>query len=290
MEEDKNYSEWFRSTDDPRPGIVRLDKGVPGGGILKPIEYSELNGRAIFEGDIVISSVEEMEAVVNGIKMPIEDIPVSGIPARDVPVAPEVPKPASLGLTGKMFRWPKGIIPYEVDDALPDKKRVSNAIAHWESKTPFKFEERDPANPAHKNYLRFEAHDGCWSQVGMRGGEQVISLHADCSLGAAIHEIGHAIGLWHEQSREDRSKYIRIRWENISAGRSHNFDQHIVDGDDLGKYDYNSIMHYPAKAFSKNGKATIEALKSGGGSIGQREGLSAGDIAGVKAMYPDLDW
>ena len=37
----------------------------------------------------------------------------------------------------------------------------------------------------------------------------------------------------------------------------HNFDQHISDGDDVGTYDYGSIMHYPRDAFSIDGSDTI---------------------------------
>jgi hypothetical protein len=41
---------------------------------------------------------------------------------------------------------------------------------------------------------------------------------------------------------------------------------------------------YPATAFSRNGQATI-VPKQAGVSIGQRLGLSAGDMAAVKQMY-----
>ena len=65
----------------------------------------------------------------------------------------------------------------------------------------------------------------------------------------------------------------------------HNFDQHITDGDDLGSYDYGSIMHYPSNAFSSNGQPTIVA--TGGQTMGQRNGLSEGDVSTVASMYPD---
>src|SRR5687767_779656 len=135
MENDDNLSEWFRSTDSPRPGLVRLDKGVPNGGIFKPIEYSALDGWAIFEGEIAIASLEEMEALVNGVKIPIEEFPISGVPAKDVPAKDDIPKPISIGITGQVYRWPGGILPYEIDSNLPNQSRVTDAIAHWQSKT-----------------------------------------------------------------------------------------------------------------------------------------------------------
>jgi astacin len=241
---------------------------------IKEVEYAEINGEAVFEGCIVLGTVEEMEelrAFVDG----------NG--------GPEVAKDLEgFGIirTGQRFRWPKGILPYDIDPNLPDTHRVTDAIAHWTDRTDFQFVERTAANAGDfPDYVTFRPAAGCSSRVGRSGGQQFIDLGPNCTTGNTIHEIGHTIGLWHEQSREDRENFIEILWENIIDSTLHNFQQHISDGDDVGGYDYGSIMHYPAKAFSKNGKPTIAAKN--GAHIGQRDGLSAGDIATVNEVYAE---
>lgn len=66
----------------------------------------------------------------------------------------------------------------------------------------------------------------CWSYVGRYGGAQIVSLQApddkgpNClgSEGRAMHELLHALGLFHEQSRADRDKFVKIHLDNVVAG------------------------------------------------------------------------
>jgi hypothetical protein len=61
-----------------------------------------------------------------------------------------------------------------------------------------------------------------------------------------IHELGHAIGFQHEQTRPDRNRYVTIVQDNIPPRYRTNFQRfgsEVVDSLNV-EYDYNSVMHY----------------------------------------------
>ncbi len=53
--------------------------------------------------------------------------------------------------------------------------------------------------------------------------------------GIIVHELGHAIGFWHEQNRPDRGNYIDILYNNVEYGKSINFD--LVDEGEVQTFD-----------------------------------------------------
>jgi hypothetical protein len=236
----------------------------------KKVTYAAVDGLAVFEGCIILGTVAEAQAV----KKFVEDNP--GIKEEGV-------ESFGTGIVGTQFRWKNNTIPFQIDPNLPNQQRVLDAIKHWEERTPIRFVKRNAADPAHRDFVVFRPGNGCASSVGRRGGRQDVMLGSACSTGNCIHEIGHTVGLWHEQSRKDRDQFVTIKLDAIMQEARHNFDQHIQDGVDLGAYDFGSIMHYPRDAFSATGADTI-IPKQPGVEIGQRKELSSGDIASVKKL------
>uniref|UniRef100_A0AAG5CP19 Metalloendopeptidase n=1 Tax=Anopheles atroparvus TaxID=41427 RepID=A0AAG5CP19_ANOAO len=193
------------------------------------------------------------------------------------------------GVANNANRWPNGVVPFVIAGNFDAKgmQLIEEAINQYHTKTCIRFKPR----MGEKNYIAFESsNSGCWSSVGMIGGKQSVNLQIPgCTtlVGTVMHEMMHAVGFLHEQNREDRDSYVRIRTQNIKPGTETNFDKAKKDStNSFGvEYDYGSIMHYSENAFSVNGKPTIEAKKTFTGEMGQRTGFSKRDLAKINLMY-----
>ncbi|XP_064411315.1 meprin A subunit alpha [Latimeria chalumnae] len=185
------------------------------------------------------------------------------------------------------YRW-KFPIPYILADnlGLNAKGVILKAFEMFRLKSCVDFKPYEGEN----SYIIFQKFDGCWSEVGDQLKGQNLSIGERCDYKAIVeHEILHALGFYHEQSRTDRDDYVQIWWEEIIPGMEHNFvtydDGFITDLNT--PYDYESVMHYGPYSFNKNSDVpTITAkIPAFNDVIGQRLDLSAIDLQRLNRMY-----
>ncbi|XP_045454209.1 zinc metalloproteinase nas-13-like, partial [Melitaea cinxia] len=199
-----------------------------------------------------------------------------------------IPKYTRNGVRDHASRWPRGIIPYVIEGRYNQQQRdtIMKAIADYHRLTCLRFV---PYSGQTDYIVIKSANTGCWSSVGRLGGRQEVNLQSPgcvSKIGTVLHELLHAVGFMHEQSRPERDDFVTVNYNNIKSGSEINFRKEDPKREnDFGiPYDYNSVMHYSEYAFSKNSKKTIEP-KVGGVKLGQREGLSRSDVKKINNMY-----
>ncbi|XP_053178944.1 low choriolytic enzyme-like [Scomber japonicus] len=186
-------------------------------------------------------------------------------------------------------KWPKAsdgnvYVPYRISNQYSPKDRdtIIQGLESFAQSTcihfiPFKGE---------TDFLDIQSDKGCYSYVGRQGGGQIVSLKTPGCIYHNIiqHELIHALGFQHEQSRSDRDEHIEIIWENIKDGEEDQFE--IVDTRNLDTpYDYDSVMQYKRDAFSKNGQPTMIPIPDPDVPIGMATEMSPNDILRVNRLY-----
>ena len=115
-----------------------------------------------------------------------------------------------------------------------------------------------------------------------------MSLGNGCVFNSVvIHELGHAIGFYHEHTRPDRDNFIDVLYGNIAPGLENQFEKFLPgETNTLGLgYDLNSIMHYSRNTFSRDGSDTIRPRNPSVTSFGNARRLSTLDIAKANRFY-----
>ncbi|XP_028812727.1 high choriolytic enzyme 1-like isoform X1 [Denticeps clupeoides] len=191
--------------------------------------------------------------------------------------------------TSRNCLWPKANdgnvhIPYVISNQYSSGERsiIERALQAFHASTCIRFHRRQ----SDMHYLDIRSLQGCWSFVGRRTGSQTVSLSRQgCVYPHVVqHEILHALGFNHEQCRSDRDEHVRIIYSNVAPGQEHNFRK--VQTNNLGTpYDYDSVMHYPRNAFSRNGQPTILPIPNRDVSIGRATVMSRNDILRINRLY-----
>lgn len=155
--------------------------------------------------------------------------------------------------TGTTKYWPDCMVYYDFASGFFFQSDVLDAMTEISNHVHVKFL---PKTKTSKNYIHFIHGAGNYSNYGKTGGAQNLSIdRSDGNVkGTAIHELCHALGLFHEMSRSDRDEYVEILWNNIESGKEHNFKTYSQLGDpgaDVSAFNFMSIMMYSPTSFGK---------------------------------------
>merc|ERR1712121_340162 len=208
---------------------------------------------------------------------------------------------ARQGKVNRRSRWPRKTLYYHL---LADEfgkwhiRKIERALASLEKRIGPNCVKFKKANRWKRNAVQGRQGDDCSATVGYIGDKryQEMSWADWCfqwnqggRIGTIQHEFLHSLGIHHTQSRADRDKYVTVYKSRVQDGRWGNFkkNRESVAGSFGLPYDFRSVMHYHAFAFSKyrNYPTIVTKNRRFQRLIGQRDEVSEGDVKLIRKMY-----
>ena len=235
----------------PLPDVPTSQK--PKGNV---IDFMVVNGLAIAYGDIIVGKVE------------------SGAPGDHGSF--DAPTPRT---------WDKPEIPYVISSDLINPGRVEKALDYLKQHTGLRF----IPYSNHPDAIAFEPGlEHCYSLLGRVGGIQPIKLADGCQSQEVLHEIMHALGFIHQQSRQDRDQFIDVLWPNIEQKYWSQYSivpESFMEGERGFAFDYNSIMLYQPSAFATRSDVLTMKTKGADSISPSQDGFSEGDIRRINRLF-----
>jgi hypothetical protein len=240
----------------------------------------EIAGQVMFRGHFVPYTIEDGQVVV-------EDHILLG-PVAEVIGENGTGKNGQRGalvIANAGSRWTNNTVVYLFDSALPEASRDKflRAAAFWQANTQLRFVERTNQTNYQRISRRVPDDGACFSNVGMRSGESLMQLPDSCPQSAVTHELGHTIGLYHEQSRLDRDQQLVVDVSRARLEQGSQFVPQVENGVSAGPYDYGSIMHYAEFQFGRGAEAVLRSIPRGI-ELADAE-PTIGDLEAVRQLY-----